>query len=337
MRNAFLATMSFFVCLALIATASYAAHAGEETSCDSTCTQMRQIFRQKSVVRVVALGEGGSSSGSGVVLPEGVLTNNHVIEGALKIYIEFYEVNGYHEVTVIGRDLVADLALLTMPLIPQGVTQIALGDNLNLGEQVYALGYPFGERVVTIGRVNSKSSIFWLYPWTQTPLAPGSSGGPLFNEQMKIVGINTAIVPVPGVLMSYTLPVEYMKRILSRLTRERVIRHGFIGFALYDAMRILPIFLDRMGLSYPPYEGIVAIGVPPNSPPDRAGIRSGDYIVKFNGTLVKTARDLEKRIFFDHRPDEEVEIELKRGSQTFVKKFLLSEYVSPLRRQKNQE
>ncbi|MDO8591149.1 MAG: trypsin-like peptidase domain-containing protein [bacterium] len=292
---------------------------------------MRQIFGQKNVVRVIALGKD-LGNGSGVVLKEGILTNNHVIEGALKIYVEFHGVSGYHEITIIGRDPAADLALLTAPLLPEGITPVTLGDTLQIGDRVYTMGYPLGVRSVTVGNVNATESESWLYAITQAPLAPGNSGGPLLNGQGKMAGVNTAIASIPGVLISFALPAEYVKSVLPRLTRERVVRHGAAGFVFYDATRILPVFLERMGLSYPPYEGVMVIVVPPSSPPDRAGIRPGDYIIKFNGIPMKSARDLEKRIFFDHRPDEEVELELKRGGQVFIKKFVLSEYISPFRR-----
>ena len=302
------------------------------TPCDAACLKLRQIYEQKNVVHVIAIGTKGIGNGTGSILREGILTNNHVVEGALKISVEFHGVPGYHDVTIIGRDPASDQAILTLPTLPPGVTSVSLGDSLKVGDRVYALGYPFGKRSVTLGYVNTLESISWLYAWTQTPIAPGNSGGPLFNENGQMVGLNTAIVPVVGVLISYTLPVQHVKRIFPRLSRERVVRHGAAGFGFGDASQILPVFLEQMGLPYPPERGVMVVGVPPNSPPDRAGIRQGDYILKFNGSLVKSALELEKKIFFDHRPDDEVEIELKRGRQVFVKKFLLSEYASPLGR-----
>lgn len=328
--------LTAFLATVILAASSVYADEVVNPSCDKVCEKMRQLFEQKSVVRVVALGgEGGL--GTGVILKEGILTNNHVIEGALKIMVEFYGTKGYYDVTVVGRDPAADLALLTLPSLPREIVPASLGDAPQIGDVIFALGHPAGIRSITFGYVNALRSSHWLYILTQAPLAPGSSGGPLFSDKGSVAGINTAIASVPGTVMSFTLSADHIKRILPRMMRERVVRHGVAGFAFADASRIPPPILERHGLPYPPEDGVMVLAIQPNSSPDRAGIRPGDYIAKFNGAVVKNLAELDKRIFFDHRPDDEVEVELRRGHQVFRKKFLLSEYVSPLRKNNNEK
>lgn len=307
------------------------ADGGSNALCDKDCLRMRQLYyEQRGVVRIITMGKG-VGNGTGIVIKEGILTNNHVIEGALKILVAFEGIRGYYDAAVIGRDVAADLALLSLQNIPQGVMSVSFGSSLQVGELVFALGYPLGVRSITVGRVSTPKSFSWLYAWTQTPIAPGSSGGPLFNSQGEMVGVNTAIVPIPGVTTSYVISVEYVKKILPRLMRERLVRHGAAGIGFADASHVLPVLLEQMGLSYPPEDGVMVLVVPPGSPADLAMIRPGDYITKLNGAPVKNAQEFDQSIFFDLRPDMEVEIELKRGRQVFRRRLLLSEYVSPLR------
>lgn len=339
--RAALIIMAFF-CGSLIIPAFAAT---DDELCNSVCKKMLEIKEQsQNVMLVYASGSGGTGTGTVIATAEGdtyILTNNHVIEGSLSGRAWLIFENGKKtEVEIIGRDPAADLAILASPELPRGVAPVTFGGGLRVGQQVYALGYPFGVRSVTFGYINVVESLrIWPFVWTQTPLNPGNSGGPLFNEKREVVGVNTAILPsniAIGGGISLVLPIDYVKRILGRLTRERIVRHGVVGFELDDSSRVLPVFFEKRGLSYSSArDGIIVINVSPGLPAAQANIREGDLILRWNGVLFTKARDLKAKIFFDHRPGDEVTVTVERDGQTFDRRFRLSEYVSPKEERKS--
>lgn len=313
--------------------------------CNSVCKKMLEIKEQsQNVMLVYAPGSGGTGTGTVIATAEGdthILTNNHVIEGSSsgRVWLIF-ESGKKAEVEIIGRDPAADLAILASSELPRGVVPVTFGGGLRVGQQVYALGYPFGVRSVTFGYINvTESSRIWPFVWTQTPLNPGNSGGPLFNEKREMVGVNTAVLPsniAIGGGISLVLPIDYVKRLLGRLTRERIVRHGVVGFELDDSARIPPVFFEKRGLLYSPArDGIIVVNVSPGLPAAQANIREGDFILRWNGVLFRKARDLKAKIFFDHRPGDEVTVTVERDGQTFDRRIRLSEYVSPKEERKS--
>lgn len=317
--------------------------------CNSTCMKMRQIADESPFVvaihtlRVAAEGSPpGSTSalGTGIVIPLeggviGILTNNHVIDNpfASRIWVAFHKHGFMREVRIIGRNPAADLALLSAPELPFGVQPAILAKRLELGQQVYALGYAFGTRQPSFGYVNTKASPFsWLYAWTQAPIHPGSSGGPIFNEKHEVVGINTAIIS--GTTTSFVLPIEYVHRILPRLMREGIVRHGHLGVMVANASHLIPVLFEEQGLKYPPEKDWVMVyDVKPDSSAARAGIKKGDTLLAFNGTPVTNALSLDMNVFFDHHPDESVVLTTRRGIQEFQRTIKLTEY-APLKENK---
>lgn len=311
--------------------------------CNSTCMKIREIVAESPFVVMVYAEKGVDQKqkskrldaiGSGIVKKleggtMGILTNNHVISEpiASRIWVSFYQKGFMQEVVIIGRDPAADLALLSSPELPLGVTPATFAKRLELGQQVYALGYPFGVRRPTFGYVNTLESVSWLYAWTQAPVNPGNSGGPVFNESHEVVGINTAIIQ--GATTTFVLPVEHVNRILPRLSREGIVRHAGAGFVFSNASHIPPFFFEELGLKYPPAEDSVMVyEVESGSQAGRAGIRKGDIILKFNGAAVRSAKDLDMKMFFDHHPDETAVFTTKRGTQEFERGVLLVEYIS---------
>ena len=311
--------------------------------CNATCMKIREIVAESPFVVAVYAEKGVdpkqksrkfNSIGSGIVKKleggaMGILTNNHVVSEpiASRIWVSFYQKGFLQEVAIIGRDPAADLALLSSPELPQGIVPATFAKRLELGQQVYALGYPFGVRRPTFGYVNTLESVSWLYAWTQAPVNPGNSGGPVFNEKHEVVGINTAIIQ--GATTTFVLPVEHVNRILPRLSREGIVRHAGAGFVFNDASHIPPFFFEELGLKYPPaQDSVMVYEVEPNSQAARAGIRKGDSILKFNGMAVKSAKDLDMKMFFDHHPDEAAVFTTKRGTQAFERELALVEYIS---------
>ncbi|MEK7074268.1 MAG: trypsin-like peptidase domain-containing protein, partial [Patescibacteria group bacterium] len=173
---------------------------------------MQQIFESPYVIGVHAIKDGHFGFGTGVVRKIGerwyIITNNHVIEGANEIFVQFFRGDEkMHSVSLAGRDPAADIALLEAPILPRGVSSVLFGGKPRIAEEVYALGYPYGMRSITLGFVNALSTRSQFYFLTQTPVNPGNSGGPLFNVKHEMIGLNTVIIP--GAMMSFSLFIEY--------------------------------------------------------------------------------------------------------------------------------
>lgn len=297
--------------------------------------KMREIHEQSPfVVRVDSLGDK-NGIGTGVLIEERgelfILTNAHVVSGAAKIYVSFPHQYG-QEVTVLGASRAADLALLTAPKVPRGISPARLGnsDLLKIGDEVYAFGHSYGFENVTAGNITSLTFYSWLYLVSQAPINPGNSGGPLFNKEHEVVAINTAIVKGAN-LINFSIPINHVRRILPRLMRESTVEHGDTGFSFGDTRKIHPSLFSKLGLLYPPAEdGVIVLEVPENSSAAAVGIKAGDLLIKFNGTMIRSARELDMKIFFDYRTGQEVVFTLKRGMQFFERRVQLSEYKNPI-------
>ena len=307
----------------------------DDPLCNATCRTIRIVSAQRNVVHIES---PGISQGTGtVIMHEGVayvLTNNHVVEKALSGRAEVtFESGEKAEVEILGRDPAVDLAILSAPALPRGVTPAKLGDGIVIGQQVYALGYPFGERSITFGYINAVETWIWPFAWTQTPLDPGNSGGPLFNEKIEVVGVNTAVinrkVSTSGAI-SLVIPVDYVKRLIPRLLRERIVRRGAAGIRFMDPMRIPLQFFEKHGIRYSlGLREVVVTDVETRSPAEGANIREGDVILRWNDAPVTSARKLLEKIFFEHSPGDEITVTIRRGEQTFRRVLRLIEYTPP--------
>lgn len=328
--------LAVFLCDIFFAPASFAA--ADEPICNVVCSKMQKIYKESPNVVLISVpgADNNIAYGTGTIASVGdgtyILTNNHVVEGSLsgRVWVTF-ESGKRVEVEIVGRDLLADLALLAVPEVPRGVVPVQFGDNPQIGQQVYVLGYPFGVRSITFGYINAfDAEITWPFIWMQAPLNPGNSGGPLFNEERQMIGVNTAIIPsnvAIGGGIGLVMPIEYVKRLLSRLVRERVVRHGTPGFKFSDSARLLPQFFEQHGFVYrPERRGILVISVQPGFLAAQANILVGDIILKWNGIAFANARSLREKIFFDHRPGDYVRIIFQRGAQTFERTIRLGEY-----------
>lgn len=309
----------------------------KQESCQAVCQKINEIARESSYV-VFIYGykptdpsrnvRGGSSIGSGILIriadENYILTSNHLVAEplALRIWVKF--VGGFmEEVRVVGRSPALDVALLSAPPIPRGVKPAEFGKPPEIGEEVFAVGYPAASRNITFGYVTSTETSPFPFYFTQAPVSPGSSGGPLLNWKKEVVGIITAMSTEAAI--SFVISIEDVKKVLPRLLREGVVKHGSTDFLYSNASNLLPFVFEELGLPYPPPEDYVMVtGVNPDSSAYLAGIRKGDIILEFNSRPVKSARELFRTIFFDYRPGEEVTFVVKRGNQIFKRKVVLS-------------
>jgi serine protease Do len=240
--------------------------------------------------------------GSGVIVsPDGyIVTNNHVVSGAMKIRVTLHDRRTY-AAKLIGTDKLTDLAVIKIDA--SGLPAMAWGDSTQLkpGESVLAFGSPFGyfQFSVTRGIV---SAVNRPNPYSDDPrkpgdfiqtdaaINPGNSGGPLVNARGELVGINTFLISNTGAFAGagFAIPSQTVHPVVEALIKYGVVHHGYLGIGLNDVTPDNAKFfrLDKSS-------GAVISQVTPGSPAERAGLRVGDVITGFDGRAVNSASELQ--------------------------------------------
>lgn len=293
-------------------------------------TPLDELFRRFQEQQ----GEGGepvtreaSSLGSGFFIsPDGYLvTNNHVITGRAgesvvdKITVTLSDRREF-EARVIGRDPLSDMALLKIDAT--GLPYVRFGESagVRVGDWVVAIGNPFGlGGTVTAGIVsalhrNIGASQYERYIQTDASINQGNSGGPLFDLDGNVVGINTAIFSPTGgnVGLGFAIPAELARPVIEQLRTTGKVRRGYLG------VNIQPLTADiAAGLGLPKDRGEIVASVEPNGPAARAGIRQGDVIVKVNNQEVTIENTL-SYIVANMPIGRSIPIELIRGGRRQV-------------------
>jgi serine protease Do len=235
------------------------------------------------------------SLGSGFIVSDDgfILTNNHVVERADEITVTLFGRKEEFKAEVVGTDPKTDIALIKIKA-GNKLPKVDLGDSetLEIGEWVVAIGNPFGlGHTVTAGIVSAKGRIIGSGPYddfiqTDASINPGNSGGPLFTLEGKVVGINTAIIQ-GGQGIGFTIPINLAKLILGQLRETGKVTRGWLGVYIQE---ITPEVGESLGL--PDRKGALVADVTEGGPADKAGLRSGDVIVAFDGKLVESEREL---------------------------------------------
>ncbi len=271
-----------------------------------------------SVVRVEgqsggqgSFSQGGESLGSGIVLDKDghILTNYHVIEGSDSLTVVLSDGNS-GDAQVVGQDPADDLAIIKADLPADTLSPAQLGDSsaLRVGEGLIAIGNPFGlDGTLTTGVVSglnrslpSAQSGKPLRGLVQTDAAlnPGNSGGPLFDLNGNVIGINTAVENPNGntfVGIGYAIPINMAKQYMQQLMSGATITHPRLGIAGETMTKSLA---KQAGVDYRP--GVYVATVEPSSSADEAGIHGGDtggdIITQIDGKDVTTFDDLANTI-----------------------------------------
>lgn len=266
--------------------------------------------------------------GSGFIIDkEGhILTNNHVIDGADEIVVLIQDGNNgekEYDAKLIGTDSKTDIAMVK--LIPKegdrtSFPTLSLGnsDNLEVGEWVVAIGNPFGlSHTVTVGVVSAKERNIGSGPYdefiqTDASINPGNSGGPLMNIKGDVIGINTAIISGNtggNVGIGFAIPINVAKGILNDLKEKGTVTRGWLGVMI---QKVTPDLAESFNLDRA--EGALVGDVIPNSPAEKAGIKQGDVIIRFDGHEVKTMEALPK-IVGNTTPGKAVKVEVVRDGE----------------------
>jgi serine protease Do len=237
--------------------------------------------------------------GSGFVISEDgfIVTNNHVIQGADEINIEFFSGEEL-KATVVGTDPNTDLALLKveadepLPFVPWGES-----DEMRVGDWVMAMGNPLGQGFsVSAGIVSARgralSGSFDDYIQTDAAINRGNSGGPLFNLDGEVIGVNTAILSPNGgsIGIGFAMSSRVATNVIDQLQRFGETRRGWLGVRIQD---VSDDVAEAIGLEE--VRGALVTDVP-EGPSADAGMRSGDVILSFDGMEVNDTRELVQRV-----------------------------------------
>jgi serine protease Do len=264
-----------------------------------------------------------NSLGSGFVVdPEGiVITNNHVISDADEISVVF---SGGDKLRaeIIGRDQKTDIAVLRVkPSKPLKAVKFGDSDKLRIGEWVIAIGNPFGlGGSVTAGIVSARnrdinSGPYDNYIQTDASINRGNSGGPLFNMQGEVIGINTAIISPSGgsIGIGFAVPSKNAVAVIDQLRQFGEMRRGWLGVRI---QQVTDDIAESLGLK--PVRGALVAGVDDKGPAKPAGIEPGDVIVKFDGRDIKEMKDL-PRIVADTPVGKDVPVTIVRKGKEETK------------------
>ena len=288
--------------------------------------EMFKEFNRSTERRATALGSGFIIDKKGIVV-----TNNHVIQGAEDIVVT---VNGYgftkyteYKAKVIGTDPYMDLAVLQIEseVIFKPVS-FGNSDKARVGDWVIAIGNPFGfGGTVTSGIISSRNRDIGLTRYddfiqTDASINQGNSGGPLFNLEGKVIGINTAMI-APGqsgsIGIGFAIPSNSASKVVDQLIKFGETKRGWLGVRIQEVTKEIA---EVEKLEKP--EGALVASVSENSPADKAGIKAGDIILKFDGKKVNTMRTLPKLVS-QTRVGKKVELKIWRNRKLISKKVLL--------------
>ena len=235
--------------------------------------------------------------GSGVIISADgyILTNNHVVESADEIEVVLND-SRRARAKVIGTDPDTDLAILKIALDRLPVITLGNSDALQVGDQVLAIGNPFGVgQTVTSGIVSALGrnqlgiNTFENFIQTDAAINPGNSGGALVDVNGSLMGINTAIYSRSGGSMGigFAIPVSTAKLVLEGIVKDGVVRRGWIGVEPAD---LSPELMETFGVKAK--RGVLITGVLQNGPAAQAGVRPGDVIVEVAGKNIANVSEL---------------------------------------------
>lgn len=269
-------------------------------------------------------GPGGprraTSLGSGFVIsPDGVVvTNNHVIEDADEITVSFPDGSSY-EAKVLGTDPQTDLAVLKIEAEkPLPFVNFGDSDGARVGDWVIAIGNPFGySGSVSAGIISARNrdinaGRYDDFIQTDAAINRGNSGGPLFNMDGEVIGVNTAIISPTGgsIGIGFSVPSNLAKSVVDQLQNFGVTRRGWLGVRIQTVNEELA---EALGLEKA--AGALVAEVTAGGPAEQAGIEAGDVILKFDGKDVEEMRDL-PRLVADTPVDKAVRVVVFRKGKT---------------------
>jgi serine protease Do len=268
---------------------------------------------QQHAHAVEARGSGFIISADGIIV-----TNNHVVKGAKTLDVTLDD-GTVLPAKVIGADSRTDIAVLKVSA-GHSLPFIQLGNSRDVkpGEWVVAMGNPFGlSSTVTAGIVSAVSRDIGAGPYDQfiqvdAPINQGNSGGPLFTQDGKVIGMNTAILSPTGgsVGIGFAIPSDMIRTVTAELEKDGKVVRGYVGV---EAQQITPSTAQAMHLKA--NGGALLAGIQPNSPAAEAGLQPGDVIQGVNGTKIAGPKELAMNVA-NIQPGDEAHLSVLHDGQT---------------------
>ena len=296
---------------------------------------LREFFRQFGMPDAPNMPNGPGRRGGGRTMGQGsgffisadgyAVTNNHVVDKADVVNVTTDD-NKTHKAKVVGVDPRTDLALIKVE--GGNFPYVKLADNPpRIGDWVLAVGNPFGlGGTVTAGIVSARgrdigASAYDDFIQIDAPVNRGNSGGPTFDVNGNVIGVNTAIFSPSGgnVGIAFAIPSDTVKSVVAQLKEHGSVTRGWIGVQIQP---VTPEIADSLGLKKT--EGALVAQPQDNGPAKKAGVESGDVITAVNGEPVKDARDLAKKIGAK-MPNDTVQLTVIRNGSEKAFKLTLGE------------
>jgi serine protease Do len=279
---------------------------------------MFKEFGSPKTRKASALGSGFIIDVKGIVI-----TNNHVIQGAEDILVRVDDEE--YDAKVIGADPLSDIAVLKIQS-KKKFTPVKFGDSdqARIGDWVIAIGNPFGlGGTVTSGIISARNRSIGLsryedYIQTDASINQGNSGGPLFDMNGDVIGINTAILGQSGSIgIGFSIPSNSAKKVIDQLIEYGETKRGWLGVRI----QVVTTEIAEVEKLDKPRGALVA-SVADNSPSAKAGIKSGDIILEFNETLINEMKELPK-IVAQTEVGKIVNVKIWRNKKEIIKKIKL--------------
>jgi len=282
---------------------------------------MFKEFNKPTERKATALGSGFIINKKGLIV-----TNNHVIQGAEDIVVTFNDKSEY-KAKVIGKDPYMDLAVLEIES-NEKFLPVSFGDSdkARVGDWVIAIGNPFGfGGTVTSGIISSRNRDIGLTRYddfiqTDASINQGNSGGPLFDLNGKVIGINTAII-APGasgsIGIGFAIPANPASKVIDQLIKYGETKRGWLGVRIQEVTKEIA---EVEKLEKP--KGALVASVAEKSPADKGGLKAGDIILEFDGKKIDTMRTLPKLVA-QTEVGKRVTVKIWRNQKLISKKITL--------------
>src|ERR1700728_615324 len=272
--------------------------------------------------------------GSGVIIsPDGyIVTNNHVVEGAMDVRVTLHDRRSF-PAKVIGTDKLTDMAVVKIDA--KDLPAIAWGDSTQLvpGQSVLAIGSPFGYFRFSVTR-GIVSAVDRPNPYsddarkpggfiqTDAAINPGNSGGPLVNAHGQLIGINTFLISENEGFSGagFAIPTQTVHPVVDQLIKNGVVHHGYLGVGLNDVTPENSKFFNLTGNT-----GALIASVTPNSPASHAGLKQGDVVTAVNGQPVETGSHLQV-IVSEDAPGSKIQLDVMRNGHSENIDLTVGEY-----------
>ena len=268
-----------------------------------------------------------SALGSGFIIDEKgiIITNNHVIQDSEDILVRVGEDKEY-KAKIIGTDPLSDLAVIQIMDSKEKFIPVKFGDSdkARIGDWVIAIGNPFGlGGTVTSGIISARNRSIGLtryedYIQTDASINSGNSGGPLFDMNGDVIGINTAILGQGGSIgIGFSIPSNSAKKVIDQLIEFGETKRGWLGVRIQVVTKEIA---EIEQLDKP--KGALVASVARRSPSEKAGIKAGDIILEFNNIKIKEMKELPK-IVAQTNVGKIIDVKIWRNKREIIKKIKL--------------